>query len=326
MPPFRYHRPETLDAASALLRAPGARALGGGTDLIPLMREGVATPDSLVDLRGISRSADITWGDDGSVRIGASARLAHLARDARLREAFPMLAEACDAVGSEAIRTMGTLGGNLCQRIRCSYFRHGFECLKRGGDRCSARHGENQYHAIFFDPGSSEGTCAAVHPSDPAVALTALEATVHVEGARGTRDVAIADFFSSTRSGVDGETVVAPDEIVIGVTLPAHSRGGRQRYEKVLQRGAFDFALVALAAFKRADGEVRLVLGGVALRPWRVTDSIEEDVASGGLSEDDIETLGARALYDAQPLAKNGYKVEMASALLRRGIAFLEGR
>jgi len=326
MPPLRYTRPQTLDDASALLQTPGARPLGGGTDLIPLMREGLTAPDSLVDLRGISKSAEVTWHDDGSAHIGASARLAHLARDARLREAFPLLAEACEAVGSEAIRTMGTLGGNLCQRIRCAYFRHGFDCLKRGGDRCSARDGENQYHAIFFDPGSSEGSCAAVHPSDPAIALTALEATVHVGGAAGTRDVAIADFFTGARSGIDGETVVAPDEIVTGVTIPAYSRGGRQRYEKVIQRGAFDFALVSLAAFKRADGEVRLVLGGVALRPWRVTDSIEEDLASGGLSDDDIETLGARALYDARPLAKNGYKVEMASAVLRRGIAFLEGR
>lgn len=283
-------------------------------------------PDALVDLRGLPGSEQVTWLEDGGVRIGAAAPLARLARDARLREGYPLLVDACAAVGSEAIRTMGTLGGNLCQRVRCSYFRHDFACLKRGGDRCSARGGENQYHAIFFDPGSSNGSCVAVHPSDPAVALTALEATVQVHGSRGARDVPIADFFTGTDSREEGETVVAPDEFMTSVTIPGASRGGRQRYEKVLQRGAFDFALVSLAACKRTDGEVRLVLGGVALRPWRVTDSIEEDVASGGLSDDDIETLSTRALYDARPLAQNAYKVEMASALLRRGIAFLEGR
>lgn len=326
MSPFQYSRPLSLDDATAQLSAPGARALGGGTDLIPLMREGLADVGLLVDLRAIPDSSQLRWLEDGGVRIGGSARLAHLARDPQLREAFPMLAEACGAVGSEAIRSMGTLGGNLCQRPRCGYFRHRFDCLKRGGARCSAREGENQYHAVLFDAGAAGGCCVAVHPSDSAVALTALEATVQLESHAAVREVPIADFFTGSASGVEGETVLAPGEIVTGVTVPAISRGGRQRYEKVLQRGAFDFALVSLAALKRTDGEVRLVLGGVALRPWRVTDSIEEDVASGGLSDDDIETLGTRALYDARPLPKNGYKVEMASALLRHGIAFLEGR
>jgi xanthine dehydrogenase YagS FAD-binding subunit len=326
MSPFQYRRPLSLDDAVTLLQAPGARALGGGTDLFPLVRERLTTPELLVDLRALPESKEVTWLEDGSVRIGGAARLAHLARDPQLPDAFGMLADACAAVGSEAIRTMGTLGGNLCQRPRCSYFRHGFACFKRGDDRCAARQGENQYHAIFADPLSARDGCVAVHPSDPAVALTALEAVVQLAGASGVREVAIADFFTGSASGAESETVLAPGEMVVAVTVPAISRGGRQRYEKVLQRGAFDFALVSLAALKRTDGEVRLVLGGVALRPWRVTDSIEEDVASGGLSDDDIETLGARALYDARPLAQNGYKVEMASALLRHGIAFLEGR
>ncbi len=324
--PFQYRRPDSIHDAIALLQLPGARALGGGTDLLPLVRESLASPETLIDLRGIAESAEVTWLEDGAVRIGASARLAHLARDVALRDAFPMFTDACAAVGSEAIRTMGTLGGNLCQRPRCSYFRHGFPCLKAGGDRCSAASGENQYHAIFRAPGGDADTCVAVHPSDPAVALTALEAIVQLSGAAETREIAISDFFTGSDGRPDSETVLAPGEIVTSVTIPAISRGGRQRYEKVLQRGAFDFALVSLAALKRTDGEVRLVLGGVALRPWRVTDSIEEDVASGGLSDDDIETLGVRALYDARPLAKNLYKVEMASALLRHGIAFLVGR
>lgn len=326
MSPLRYHRPESVDEAIALLQEPGARALGGGTDLLPLMREALAEPELLVDLRRLPDARNITWLDDGGVRIGAAARLAHLARHPELRDAFPMLASSCAAVGSAALRTMGTLGGNLCQRPRCWYFRHGFACLRSGGGHCSARDGEQQYHAILLDPGSGEAGCVAVHPSDPAVALTALDATVHLAGGAGERDVPIADFFTGSAGRTDGETVLAPGEIVVAVSLPGRARGGVQHFDKAMQRGAFDFALVSLAAARREDGEVRLVLGGVALRPWRVTDSIEEDVTSGGLSEDDIETLAARALYDARPLRGNGYKVDIAGALLRRGIAAVVAR
>ena len=321
MPPFQYRRPASLEEAVALLQQPGAQALGGGTDLLPLQREALAAPEVVVDLRRLPRSTEVEWLDDGGVRIGALARLAHLARNEALREAFPLFAESCAAAGSEALRTMGTLGGNLCQRPRCWYFRNGFACHKSGGSSCHAAGGENQYHAIF-----GNGPCVAVHPSDPAVALTALEAVVHVTGRGGERDIAIADFYAGAHLPGGHETAIAPGEIVTAVTLPAVSRGGVQHFEKVLQRGAFDFALVSVAAIKRGDGEVRLVLGGVASRPWRVTDSIEEDVASGGLSEDDIETLAQRALYDAAPLGHNGYKVDIAAGVLERAMrALLHG-
>lgn len=331
MSPFDYRRPASLDEALALLAAPGAAPLGGGTDLLPMVRDAIVhdgqpRPTRLVDLRRLPSASEVTWHPDGSVRIGAAARLAHLARDPELARAFPLLTESCAAVGSAALRTMGTLGGNLCQRPRCWYLRHGFACHKGGGEGCPAITGQHQYHAILRDRHANATPCVAVHPSDPAVALTALEAVIHVAGLAGERDVAIADFFLGTGGDGAHEVAVAPGEIVVGATLPAAARGGRQRYDKVIQRGAFDFALVSLAAHKRTDGEVRLVLGGVALRPWRVTDSVEEDVASGGLGDDDIETLAARALYDATPLPGTAYKVALATAALRRGIAFLEGR
>ena len=321
MAPMQYSRPTSLADAISQLQAPGAFPMGGGTDLVPQMRESLATPEVLVDLRRIPAWGDVSWHADGSVTIGAAAPLARLLRDAALREAFPCFTESCAAVGSAQIRTMGTLGGNLCQRPRCWYFRHGFSCHKNGGDSCRAEVGENQYHSIL-----GGGPCFAVHPSDPAVALTALEAVVHVAGAAGERDLPVADLYQNAARPGSRETELAPGEIITGVTIPAVSRGGRQRFDKVIQRGAFEFALVSVAAIKRTDGEVRLVLGGVAPRPWRVTDSIEEDVGSGGLSDDDIETLGLRALYDARPLEHNGYKVDVASAALSRAIAFLEGR
>jgi xanthine dehydrogenase YagS FAD-binding subunit len=318
MSDLTYHRVSSAGEAHGALQATGAVPMGGGTDLIPLRREHRIFGGELVDLRGLPGSGDITWNPDGSLTIGATVTLARIAREARIRSDFAALAEACASVGTHQLRTMGTLGGNLCQRPRCWYFRHNFECLRHGGSKCSAEEGENQYHAIF-----RTGPCVAVHPSDPAVALLALEARVQVSGPTGNRQLAMHDFFAPSRVRLDRETVLADDELVTAVHIPAHSSGGVQFYNKAMQRGVWDFALVALAGVKRTDGEVRLVLGGVAGMPWRVTDSIEEDVASGNLSEDDIETLSQRALYDATPLAKNEYKVMLATSLLQRGIARL---
>ena len=256
----------------------------------------------------------------GGLRIGASAILADLAAHPRIRDEFPLLAEASATVGTPALRNMGTLGGNLCQRPRCWYFRRAIPCHKNGGDSCPAAAGENQYHAIF-----GGGPCFIVHPSDPAVALTALDASVEVHGTSGTRTVPIGEFFVLPSERLDSETVLGPGEFVTAVVLPGDAAGGVQHYEKLMQRGAWDFALVSLASAKRRDGNVRLVLGGVAPTPWRVTDSVEEDIASASLDPNDIETLAERALYDARPLAKNGYKVQLASALLRRAIGRLAG-
>lgn len=318
MEPFGYSRASSWDGAVEALAADRHLPLGGGTDLIPLLREGRAVAAQVVDLRAIPGAGEIVAQGDGSLRIGAAVTLRSLATDARVRADFPVLADACHAVGSFALRHMGTIGGNLCQRMRCWYFRQGHECLRLGGSQCSAEIGENQYHAIF-----RQGPCVAVHPSDPAVALVALDAVVHVQGPASQRDVSAAKFLAPSRTRLDGETTLAAHEVVTGITLPAHAAGGLQYFEKVMQRGAWDFALVSVAAVKRRDDEVRLVLGGVANTPVRVVDSIEEDVASGGLADADIETLAQRALYDAEPLSGNGYKVDVAAGLLRRAIARL---
>ena len=290
--------------------------LGGGTDLLVAIDERLAAPSTLVDLRTIPGSADIVTHRDGSVTIGAAARIADLAKHHRTSAQFPALAQACDAVGTPALRHMGTLGGNLCQRPRCWYFRRGISCLKSGGSSCPAKDGENQYLAIL-----DAGPCYAVHPSDPAVALTALEAIAIVSSSRGSRKVALSDLYLVSAERPNRETALERDEFISAITIPAESVGGTQRYHKLMQRDAWDFALVSAAACKRMDGGVRIVLGGVAPRPWRVNSSVEEDVASGGLDDDAIATLADRALLDAKPLSKNGYKVELAAALLRRVIS-----
>jgi xanthine dehydrogenase YagS FAD-binding subunit len=314
--PFEYLPATSLEHAVSQLADPGAVPLGGGTDLLVAIDERLASPTTLVDLRTIPGSADIMLHRDGSVTIGAAARIADIANDQRVAASFPALAQACGVVGTPALRHMGTLGGNLCQRPRCWYFRRNISCFKNGGSSCPAKDGENQYLAIL-----DAGPCFAVHPSDPAVALTALEATVVVSSSRGSRKIEMNQLYLLPTQRADRETTLEPDEFISAITIPADSGGGTQRYYKLMQRDAWDFALVSAAACKRMDSGVRIVLGGVAPRPWRVNSSVEEDVASGGLDDDAIATLAERALLDAKPLSKNTYKVELAAALLRQVIS-----
>jgi len=309
---FVYQQAGSMEDALRRLAEPRALPMGGGTDLLVTIDEGIYSPEAVVDLRGIPASDGVELREDGSLRIGASARVEQLANDPVVLERYGVLAQACSVVGTPALREMGTIGGNLCQRPRCWYFRRGISCYKNGGDSCPAREGENQYQAII-----DGGPCYIVHPSDPAVALTALDAEVEIRSVKGERIVSIEDFYVLPRERLDHETILRPGEVVTAVLLPAAAAGGVQRYHKLMQREAWDFALVSIAGCRRPDGDVRIVLGGVAPRPWRVNSSIEEDVASGGLDEDTIATLAERALYDAKPLSKNGFKVELAQTLIR---------
>jgi xanthine dehydrogenase YagS FAD-binding subunit len=310
MPPA-HHLPATPDEASALLARPGHVPMGGGTDLPAELRAGLANPEAMVELRLAARG--IALDESGALRIGAAETVGALATHPLVRERAAALAEACASASSGAGEGEGTLGGNLCRRPYCAYLRSRVPCRKNGGDDCPARDGDNPFHAIL-----GGGPCWIVHPSHAAVALVALEAHVDVASSGGGRTVAAADFFVLPSVRLDHETVLAPGEWVRAVVIPAASLGGRQRYREGRSEDGPD--VVSLVATRRGDGEVRLVLGGVAPVPWRVYGSIEEDASVGNLAEDDVETLAERALYDAEPLAHNGYKVPLATALLRDAI------
>jgi xanthine dehydrogenase YagS FAD-binding subunit len=277
------------------------------------MEAGLDRANRLVDLTRVAAIRGIATLADGGLTIGASAPLEAIAEHPDVRGRFGALALAAAAVGTPALRAMGTLGGNLCQRYRCWYLRSRIPCLKNGAAGCPAKDGENQYHAVLGD-----GPCHAVHPSDPAVSLLALDARVTVQGSSGSRALSIDDLYREAATNPHSEVSLAPGEFISSIELPAASAGGTQRFTKLMQRGAWDFATVSLAGLKRADGTVRLVLGGVAPAPWRVNESVEEDVASGELDEDSADALALRALHDAKPLARNGYKVQQAAALLKR--------
>lgn len=319
MHPFGYHPARDADDATRALISPAAVPLGGGTDLLVTMKEGLALPQMLVDLRRLPGARDIALREDGSARIGCAVRIADLASHAGIAERYAVLAQAAASVGTPQLRAMGTIGGSLGQRPRCWYFRRGLPCYKNGGTECLAEKGENHYHALFTD-----GTCHAVHPSDPLVALTVLEATVEITGTGAVREVSLDELFAGAAQNARGEVTLATGEFMSAVLLPATAAGGDQFYEKLMQRGAWDFATVSLAAHRRVDGAVRMAFGGVSLGPCRVSASVEEDVATGGLDDDSIDALAERAMYDAKPLAHNGYKVWQAQALLKRAMRRLD--
>ena len=315
MSPFEYHRETDLSATLARLAHPGQMPIGGGTDLLVTIEERLAHPDGVVDVRAIPELLGISALPDGSLRSGGACALDEIAAHPLVRAGYPLLASACEQVGTPAIRAMATLAGNLAQRPRCWYFRRQVACHKNGGSTCPAQDGENQYHAIL-----EGGPCWIVHPSDPAVALVALGAVIDVAGASGDRSVDAERFFVLPTERLDRETALNHGELIVAIRLPAAAVGGLQRYTKLMQRDAWDFALVSLAAVRRTDGDVRLVLGGVSPRPYRVYTSVEEEAMSGGLDEETIVGLAERALLDVEPLSKNGYKVDLAASLLRDAI------
>ncbi|MEP6989539.1 MAG: FAD binding domain-containing protein [bacterium] len=304
-----------LADALARLALPGHVPVGGGTDLFAAGGESQPHAPIRVEVGGLPELLGITTLPDGGLRIGAACSLDDIANHALVRDGYPMLAAACAQAAPPSLRATATLGGNVAQRPRCAYFRANVRCHKNGGTTCPAVHGENPHHAIL-----EGGPCWMVHPSDPAVALVALDATMELGSATASRTVPASAFFVLPSARLDRESVLQGDEMLFAATLPAQSRGGMQRFTK---RGVDDASYgdgVSLAVAHRTDGEARLVLGGVAPRPYRVYTSVEEEAVSGGLDDETIDGLAERALLDAEPLAGNGYRVDLAAGLLRDAI------
>ena len=319
MDPFRYER--AADSASAVATidaSPGAKFLGGGTNLVDLMRLGVERPDVLVD---VTRVGDDTIDDttDGGLRIGAAVRNSDLAADMRVRTRYPLLAEALLSGASGQLRNLATTGGNLLQRTRCVYFQDVTKpCNKREpGSGCPARDGDHRNLAVI---GHSQH-CVATHPSDMAVALAALDATVHAVGPNGERMIPLVDLHRLPEDAPDRDTILERDELIVAVELPALAFAERSAYRKVRERASFSFALVSVAAaLDVADGmvrDVRIAFGGLAHRPWRAYAA--EDALRGEPANDAAFGVAADAeLAHAQPLRDNAYKVPLAKATLVR--------
>jgi xanthine dehydrogenase YagS FAD-binding subunit len=325
MRPFRYERAGDAAAAVALLaESPGARFLGGGTNLVDLMRLGVEEPDLLVDVTGLPYDR-IEPSAGGGLRIGAAVRNSDLASDRLVRERYPVLAEALLNGASGQLRNLATVGGNLLQRTRCRYFQDVTKpCNKRGpGSGCPAREGEHRNLAIL---GWLE-RCVATHPSDMAVALAALDAVVHVEGARGARSVPLTELHRLPGEEPQRDVVLDRGELITVVELPALELARRSRYVKVRERASFAFALVSVAAaLDVGDGtvrDVRVALGGVAHKPWRAT--LAEATLRGAPATGESFARAADAeLAQARPLRDNAYKLPLARNLIVRTLLSLK--
>lgn len=322
MKSFRNINPKTLNEAARALQDSKAMAVGGGSDLLGMIKEHIVAPDALVNLKAISGQDGITRRGD-TVRIGALATLDSISRNPDIRQRYTVLAEAAGQVATPQIRNVGTIAGNLTQRPWCWYFRNNFPCYKNGGNTCFSITGENEFHAIF-----GGGPSFIVHPSDTAAALVALGARLRIVGPQREREVAAADFFQLPTLNPAKENALAPGEVLAEVILPAPAANTRSTYQKVLDRDAWTHAVVSVAAVLEMNGatcrSARIVLGGVAPIPWRVPAA--EALLNGQRVTDALlGQVAEKALDGARPLAKNAYKIPLTKATVKQALRTASG-
>jgi xanthine dehydrogenase YagS FAD-binding subunit len=314
LPKFRYARATSIDNALAILNDRPALILAGGTDLLGCLRDGIYSADNVVSLSAVEELRGIRIAADGGVRIGALTSIADIADNDSINQRYEALAQAASVVASPQLRNQGTLGGNLCQKPRCWYYRGDFDCLRKGGEKCFAYEGENQYHCIV-----GGDSCYIVHPSDTAPALAALGAVCRASAPGRSRSIAIEKLHMPPSEDPRSETVLDPDEILTEVVLPPPAPGLRSSYRKVRTRGAWDFALAGVALAIVFDGDTvrsaRIFLSGAAPVPWRST-AAEEAITGTTLDAATIAKAAAAAVEGAEPLAKNGYKLPLFEGLV----------
>ena len=327
MKSFTNVNPKSRQEVMALLKKAveeqqTASLAGGGSDLLGMIKDDLVAPDVVVNLKDLEDLREIEPHSQG-VRIGGLVTLQELSQHPLIRSQYTVLAEAAGTVATPQIRNVGTLAGNICQRPWCWYFRQGFPCFKHGGDRCYSVVGQNQLHAIF-----GGGPSFIVHPSDTAPALMALEARFRIAGPDGERVVPASDFFVLPREEVSRENILGPDEVLIEIELPPARQNVESTYVKIMDREAWTHAVLSVAAVLEIDQGVcrmaRIVLGAVAPIPWHLPH-VERMLVGQRITTELAGNAGQAGGSQAQPLAKNGYKVPLTEALVRRTLLSLAG-
>lgn len=332
MKSFEWANPRTVAQAVKLLQPQTNNAdempqiIAGGQDLLTSMKDYLVRPERVVNLKSVPGLDRITPNGKGGLRIGALVTLANLEENPTVRRSFPGLAEAAHSIATPQIRNLGTVGGNLCQRPRCWYFRlEEAVCLKKGGSECFAASGENKYNAIL-----GGGPSYIVHPSDLAPMLVALGATVTIAGAAAPRTIPVSEFFTLPANGpIRRENVLKQEEVITEIQVPASALAAHSHYLKFKERDSLDFAISAVAAAVEMGAnnmvkQARIVLGGVAPIPWRASKA--EKFVEGKTLNDSVLAEAARlALDGAEALAKNGYKIPLTQTLVRRALAKVAG-
>ncbi len=316
---FKMAHPQTIDQVKQLFSETRDRYyfIAGGTDLLGEIKDEIISPEVVVDLKFISHLSYIEKDKEGGLKIGALTTITELVENSMIQKEYPGFHQAASSVATPQLRNMGTVGGNLCQRPRCWYYRDPqLKCRKKGGSRCFALRGKNKYHAIL-----GGGICNIVHPSDLAPMLMALGAELSIASSKGDRLIPLGDFFILPKVNVQRENILESGEMVKEVRIPASKSREKSTYLKLRERGAWDFALVSAAVKALVTDhifkELKIVLGGVAPIPWRLKKA--EDLIQGQkVTEDLIKRAVREALKEARPLSDNAYKKELAEAAVSR--------
>ena len=318
MKPFRMALPRTVEEAASAATSDDAHILAGGTDLLAEIKERLAEPDLVVNLKSVPGIDEIKL-TSGGLEIGALATLTDVANDRRVLDGWPALAKTIERAATPHIRNVGTIGGNLCQRPRCWYYRDElYPCLKKGGSRCYAQDGENEFHAIF-----DNGMCAATHPSNTAPVLMAYDAHIDLVGPKGTRSMALEEFFTRVNQNIRAENVLQPGEVLVRIRVPRAAKGSSTGYVETREKQSFDWSVCGTTVrLDVADGRVkdaRVVLSAVAHRPWRRPE-LEEMLRGKKVDDGLSRRVAAAAAEGATPLEHNKHKVALLKATTRRAI------
>lgn len=323
MKDFKMAQPQTLEQVTSLLaeKKGGYYLMSGGTDLLDEIKNEVIEPEAVVDLKTIPGLSTIIKEKD-EVRIGALTTVSDIAEDPVITSDYPGLRQAALSLATPQLRNVGTVGGNLCQRPRCWYYRDPqVICRKKGGSRCYASNGRNKYHAVL-----GGGICFIVHPSDLAPALISLDAQITISSAKGEKTIPLEDFFILPQVSVKKENILEPGEIVKEVKIPLAKKGEKSTYYKLKERGTWDFAIVSAAVKALVSAgtfkDVRIVLGGVAPIPWRLKQ-VENSISGRKMSEDLLRKATKEALREAKPLEENGYKLDLIETAVCRAVLSL---
>jgi xanthine dehydrogenase YagS FAD-binding subunit len=315
---FKYLNPKDLKEASSQLGADWKTSLpfAGGTDILGLMKDSIESPKQLVNLKSLSKMDQIEYRSGKGLTIGAMATISEISENSDIISKYPILAQAAKEVASPQLRNIGTIGGNICQRPRCWYFRGEFDCLRKGGDICYAVDGKNKFHCIV-----GGGPCFIVHPSDIAVALLALKAKLTIFSNGKTKQVSVDKFFVLPEEDVTRENSLKPDEIVVDVQIPDLKSNVVSTYHKMKERGAWDFAVVSVGVVAEKSGDTikngRITLGGVAPVPW-LEKKASDNLKNFKVTEDNLSELTNSVLVDAEPLEMNEFKLYLAKNMIKK--------
>lgn len=323
MRPFEYTSPKTKEQAVSLL-GPEAAVLAGGTDLLALMKDDVVAPQRLVNIKSIAGLEGISYSPRAGLRLGAAAKLQEIADHADVLRHYPALAHAADDAASPQIRNMATLGGNLCQRPRCWYFRNGMGLLAQQDGKSLVAEGDNRYHAIL----GNEGPAYFVSPSTIAPMLIALGAKVRIAGAGGSREVALENFYRMPKSENEREHDIKPNEIVTEILVPPLAAGTKVGNYEVRQKAAFDWPFATAVARLEMSGatvkSARIVMGAVAPVPW-ISQEAAQAIAGKPVNEQTASAAAAASVAKARPLSQNGFKIKLAGVAVKRAILAAAG-